>query len=235
MTPARKIDWLTPAVRALSPERLQRYRRFVGGMKLLLPALAAGLVLVLMIWPSGHGPSTKPRALTAADSTMQTPVYTSRSEKGEPYRVTADKARQNPEAPGLTDVTNPTGSIVLEDGSHIEGDARRAQYDQNKGLLFLSGDLTLRHSSGAVFKTEKARVDMNARRASGDAPVKVTGDFGEVDAQGFRLRNQGKVVIFTGPSTARLKMGGTGKGSASSQGFLPSFNPAPPPSSGGGM
>src|SRR6185369_5868618 len=96
------------------------------------------------------------------------------------------------------DLTNPKGTIDLGGGSTIEGQSDIAQYDQTKGTLSINGPLTLKHSSGAVFQTNKAMVDMNAKTASGDAPVKVTGGFGEVNAQGFELQNEGKTIIFKG-------------------------------------
>ncbi|HVY13372.1 MAG TPA: LPS export ABC transporter periplasmic protein LptC [Alphaproteobacteria bacterium] len=233
---AQKTDLFSPAARVFSPQRLLRHTRFVSGMKLVLPSLAAGIVLVLMIWPSSVHPPAPPRKTTALDSTMQAPVYSSRDEKGQPFRVQADQAKQNPTAPGLTDLANPTGAIELQGGGNVQGQAQGAQYDQKEGKLSINGNLTLRHSSGATFQTQKAVVDMNERSASGNAPVKVTGGFGEVNANGFQLLNEGKTVIFTGHPTAHLKLGAGGDANPASamQGLLPSSapgdKPAPPPS-----
>lgn len=219
-------DWFIPAERNLSAPRLQRYSRFVNGMKIGLPLLAAGIVLVLMIWPNTLPQPGPPRKATAMDSSMQAPVYESRDEKGQPYKVEADIAKQNPAQEGLTDLANPRGTIALEGGSTIEGNAEGAQFDQKQGKLSINGNLTLKHSSGAVFETQKAEVDMNTKSASGTAPVKVTGDFGTVDAQGFELQKEGKVVIFTGHAHARLKLGSGSNPADAVKGLVPSSAPA---------
>ncbi|MBI3419463.1 MAG: LPS export ABC transporter periplasmic protein LptC [Proteobacteria bacterium] len=201
-----KEEWFSPATRMFSAKSLKRYSRFVGGMKLLLPLLAVGLVVALMAWPSDIPPPAPPRQATAGDSTMQAPVYTSVDKQGRPYRVQAEGAKQNPTAPNVMDLANPKGTIDLSGGNSLQGQATGAEYDQKTGKMLINGSLTLKHSSGAVFTTEKAVVDMNARSASGNSPVKVTGDFGEVNAQGFEMNDEGKVVIFKGPSTAHLNL-----------------------------
>jgi lipopolysaccharide export system protein LptC len=220
-------DWLTPATHAFSPQRLTRYSRFVGGMKLLLPSLAVGIILILMIWPSSPAPPP-PRKVTAMDSTLEAPIYTSRDEKGQPFKLEADVAKQHPTAPGVTDLANPRAVIEMEGGAVVRGDAPSAQYDQKEGKLTVNGNLKLRHSSGAVFETDKAVVDMNAKTAEGTSPVKVTGSFGEVKAQGFQLVDEGKTVIFTGPSHARLKLDGQQGTPTSALRELPSPPPVKP-------
>jgi lipopolysaccharide export system protein LptC len=224
-----KPDWFEPVNRVLSPSRLNRYTKFVSSMKLALPLIAAGIVLILMIWPSTQPSVPPPRTATAMDSTMQAPTYAARDDKGQPFKVEADNAKQHGSAPNVMDLANPKGKIDLEGGSSIEGDASGAQYDQNKGRLNINGNLTLRHSSGAIFETQKAQVDMNAKTASGDAPVKVTGGFGEVNAAGFELQNEGKVVIFKGPSVAHLKLGSGSNPADAMKGLVPTSAPAAKP------
>jgi lipopolysaccharide export system protein LptC len=159
----------------------------------------------MMVWPSAPAPPP-PRKATAMDSTMEAATYVSRDEKGQPFKLEADVAKQHPTAPGITDLANPRATIEMEGGAVVRGEAPTAQYDQKEGKLVVNSNLKLRHSSGAVFETEKAVVDMNAKTAQGTSPVKVTGGFGEVNAQGFQLVDEGKTVIFTGPSRARLKL-----------------------------
>lgn len=222
----KENDWLAPVEREVSGHRLKRYSRFVDGMKLALPLVAAGIVLVLMIWPSSMPQPAPPRKATAMDSSMQAPIYSSIDDKGQPYKVEADIAKQNPAAPGVMDLANPRGTIALEGGSTIQGAAEGAQFDQNEGKLSINGNLTLHHSSGAIFETQKAEVDMNKKSASGTAPVKVTGSFGEVNAEGFELKDEGRVVIFTGKSHARLKLGSGSNPTDAVQGLVPSSAPA---------
>jgi lipopolysaccharide export system protein LptC len=48
-------------------------------------------------------------------------------------------------------------------------------------------------------------VDIKAGDAEGDEPVAAQGPFGTLTAEGFRLRDRGQVVIFTGRARAVLE------------------------------
>lgn len=226
MTPLQE-DLFEPATRIFSAKSLIRYSRFVGGMKLALPLLAVGLVVAMMAWPSSVPPPAPPRKATAGDSTLQAPGYTSQDEKGRPYHLEADRAKKNPDTPDLTDLANPRGAITLDGGGKVEGQATGAQYDQKDGKMLINGNLTLKHTNGSVFSTERAVVDLNTHDASGDAPVRLTGDFGEVNAQGFQYLEDGKLVIFTGRSTAHLKLGASQSPSDAMQGLVPASQTTP--------
>jgi lipopolysaccharide export system protein LptC len=229
---AAQHDWFEPGTRDVSQTGLKRYSLFVNGMKLALPAIAVGIVVAIMASSASNPAPPPPRKVSALESTMQAPSYASRDDKGQPYKLDADVAKQDPAAPDVMDLTNPKAEIELNNGSTLEGAATTGQYNQKEGKLDINGDLTLHHSSGAVFETSKATVDINAKSASGDAPVHVTGDFGEVNAKGFQLINEGKVVIFTGPSTARLKLGGSnGSPMNSIHDLIPSNQPPLPKTS----
>ena len=55
--------------------------------------------------------------------------------------------------------------------------------------------------------TDTAAIEMNAGNAQGDAPVAAQGPFGTLTAEGFRLRDRGQVVVFTGRSHLTLEGG----------------------------
>lgn len=210
--PHPHADWFQPMARAFSAKTLARYSSFVNGMKIGLPVLAALLLLVLVIVPNANNPPPPAKKDHAVDATMHDPVYTSRDSENRPYQVKGDEARQHPELPNVTTLTNPKGEIELNSGDRVKGDAKNAVYDQNNGTLQLQGDLILRHSDGTTFTTQGAAVDVNGKNAKGDQPVTLQGGFGIVKGSGFEARDGGKIIIFTGPSSATLNMGnGTGE------------------------
>ena len=55
--------------------------------------------------------------------------------------------------------------------------------------------------------TESAAVETEAGTASGDDPVAAQGSFGTITSDGFRIRESGAVVIFTGNAHAVLEGG----------------------------
>lgn len=209
-----QTDWLATGARAFSPEATARYSRFVSSLRVILPVGAAFILMVLFILPNVNGSNVEPKKATASDATMKAPHYTSRDDEGRPYAVDADEARQHQGAAGVTDLANPKAVIDLNNGQKINADAKDAQYDQNTGKLNVQNGLVIRRSDGATFTTDEAHVDINGKNAEGNKPVLLQGNFGEVRGQGFKALDGGKTFIFTGESSAKLKLGGGGLPSA---------------------
>ena len=73
--------------------------------------------------------------------------------------------------------------------------------------LDLAGDVTIHHDNGMTLRTAEAAVEVEAGNASGDTPVAAQGPFGTLESEGFRLRDRGAVVVFTGRAHAVLEGG----------------------------
>lgn len=202
-----KADWLIPETHPVSASAITAYSRFVGSLKLLLPIGAACILMVLVLLPNVNGSNAQPKKLSAVDSAMIDPVYNSHDAKDRPYQVKADTAKQQPELPGVTDLANPKAVIDLENGKKLNAEGKGAVYNEKDGSLNVQKGVVLRHSDGTTFTTEEAQIDMNAKSAQGNKPVLLQGNFGEVRGQGFKALEGGKTIIFTGQSSATLKMG----------------------------
>ncbi|MDX1922079.1 MAG: LPS export ABC transporter periplasmic protein LptC [Alphaproteobacteria bacterium] len=214
-----KTDWLMPETRVVSAGAITRYSRIVGSLKLILPISAACILLVLVVLPNVNGSNVEPKKLTAMDAAMVAPVYTSHDAQNRPYEVKADTARQQPNAAGVTDLSNPKARIDLDNGKTLDAEGKGAQYNEKSGTLNVQKGIVLRHSDGTTFTTEEAHIDMNSKNAEGNKPVTLQGNFGEVKGEGFKAIDGGKTIIFTGQTSAKLKMG-----SGSSGGGLPSIS-----------
>ncbi len=213
MSDARKhsenMDWLAPDS-ARERFDVTRYSFFVNGMKVVLPSLALALLVAVMLWSSGNSPSIKSNRTEAVDATMRDAVYESRDENKNPYKIIAPVARQNPDAPGMVDLTNPTSTIDMGTQGSITANSKNAQYDQNTGTLNVQGDVVLSNQAGTTFKTESAQVDVNNHTVNGDKPVVLEGSFGVVRGQGIQVTEGGKIITFTGQSSAKLNLGSGG-------------------------
>jgi lipopolysaccharide export system protein LptC len=216
--PNEKTDWLAPETRLVSAGSITRYSRIVGSLKLILPISAACILLVLVVLPNINGSNVEPKKLGAVDASMVSPVYTSHDAQNRPFEVKADTAKQKPDAAGITDLANPKAVIDLENGKKINAEGQGAVYNEKDGSLNVQKGVVLRHSDGTTFTTEEAHIDMNSKNAEGNKPVLLQGNFGEVRGQGFKAIDGGKTIIFTGQSSATLKMGGGNK-----NGSLPSI------------
>ncbi len=202
-----ETDWLMPEKRIVTAGAITRYSRIVGSLKLILPISAACILLVLVVLPNVNGSNAEPKKLSAIDATMVSPVFTSHDAQNRPYEVKADAAKQQPNAAGVTDLSNPKASIDLNNGTKLDAEGKGAVYNEKDGTLNVQKGVVLRHSDGTTFTTDEARIDMNSKNAEGNKPVLLQGNFGEVRGEGFKAIDGGKTIIFTGQSSATLKMG----------------------------
>jgi Lipopolysaccharide-assembly, LptC-related len=94
-------------------------------------------------------------------------------------------------------------------------------YQSQAQLLDLFDDVLLLHENGTRFVTKSAHVDVSASTAEGHDPVTGHGPSGDVTGQGFRIRDKGDTIIFTGRSNLLLK-GTTPKAATAAPPALPS-------------
>ncbi len=182
-----------------------RYSMFVGFMKVLLPALAAALMLLVVAWPqftiddSGFRLSVSKLAPDQADSlTMLNARFDGLDDEERPYTLTADMATQSDSDKDLVELELPKADITLEDGTWLALTARSGEYRQKSRILDLTGSVSLFHDQGFELRTEAARIDLVKGRAEGAQPVQGQGGAGLIQAEGFRVLDRGARIIFTG-------------------------------------
>lgn len=182
-----------------------RYSMFVGFMKVLLPALAAALMLLVVAWPqftiddSGFRLSVSKLAPDQADSlTMLNARFDGLDEEERPYTLTADMATQSDSDKDIVELELPKADITLEDGTWLALTARSGEYRQESRILDLTGSVSLFHDQGFELRTEAARVDLVKGSAVGVLPVQGQGGAGVIQAEGFRVLDRGARIIFTG-------------------------------------
>jgi lipopolysaccharide export system protein LptC len=184
-----------------------RYSLFVGWMKLLLPALAAALVLLVVAWPQllpmgRHGVSGLAKlGLDQADSlTMIKPHFEGMDKNDRPFTITADRASQASGDSEMIALEAPQADMTLEDGAWLALTAETGSYARERRLLELEGRVNLFHDKGFELATERALIDLAAGVARGDRPVSGQGPLGMVDAEGFEVHDRGRRILFTGES-----------------------------------
>ena len=195
------------------PAQLARRRILVGLAKRLLPVLALGLLAVVVFWPEIEGNDERSRmsfrrvAQPRAESLrVVSPRYQDVDDMSRPYTVTARVAQQVG-GEQILDLDAPRADMVLTDGGWVHVSADTGRYDRPRQHLDLAGDVTIHHDNGMTLRTPEAAVEVEAGNASGDAPVAAQGPFGTLESEGFRLRDRGAVVVFTGRAHAVLEGG----------------------------
>lgn len=210
------------------------YSRFVTLLKFALPALALAMLALVAAWPSL---TELPTARIAADKgqlEMINPRYFSADEQNQPYSLTAARADQSEEQPGLVALDKPEAEMTETGGTWVTLRSDRGWYDRTTGILRMVGGVRVMRDDGSEFTTDEAYSDVRAGTAWGDHHVVGQGPQGEIDAVGFRMSDRGKTMVFLNDSKANVAPGAQAPGAAPAPPRpaavpLPPIAAAPPP------
>ena len=199
--------------RVFSQGQLARRRFLLRWVKRLLPVAALAVLGVAVLWPEieradgvvrvtiRQGMQAGPEAVRVVE-----PRYQGLDEQNRPYNLTAATASQAGTAT-ILDLERPRADMLLTGGAWVLLESNAGRFDRARNHLDLAGAVTLWHDNGTVLVTEAASVELREVSASGDRPVAAQGPFGTLTSEGFRLRDRGQVVIFTGQSRLVLEGG----------------------------
>lgn len=188
------------------------YSRFVARAKRLLPLLALGLLILVVIWPrldvrfDRFGLIPKIDRRQAHDLRMLKARYTGIDKDNRPFVVTADAAEQmSNDINDLVGLEGPKADLTTAEGGWYEASAFTGTYQPQNKMLDLFGSVALYASRGDEFHTDSARVNLDNSSAEGSEHVTGQGPFGHVDAAGFRIVDHGATVFFTGHTDLYLE------------------------------
>jgi len=178
------------------------YSRYVNLMKVILPIGILMTVGLAIGWPYLNS-LEKEEALVVDTSSpdvkenrMMHPQYMSTDKKGQPFHVDAEWAKRNNDA--VSNLVKPHGTMVMNEGETLDLKAKTGQYDSEKSVLQLQGDVTLTSTDGYLVKTQKANVDTENKTIEGNSPIEGKGPAGSIKgADGFKVesREKGEKVI----------------------------------------
>jgi lipopolysaccharide export system protein LptC len=192
-----------------------RYSKFVGYMRVGLPAAAAFLVLLVLVLPQFMGEDDRFR-ISTTDAVKEAAVealsmvnarYFGTDKKGQPFSVTAKGVKERAGNDKQVELTGPQADITLTNGDWLSLDAAGGLYDRENETLELSGNVSVFQDKGIEMHTETVVVKLKDGTASSKTPVHSQGPFGELNAQGFELYDKGERVLFTGPAQLTLNSG----------------------------
>jgi lipopolysaccharide export system protein LptC len=186
-------------------------------MKVFLPILALLLIGLVLIWPQLKSEDHRfmigfsgIEAREAADLNMVNARYMGVDNNNQPLSITADIAKNLAFDAEVVELEMPKADMTLDDGSWLVLTAEAGKYSQNARRLDLSGLVNLYHDSGYEIRTKMAGIDLAKGEARGTEPVVGHGPFGQLEAQGFVLKDLGARILFTGKSHLVLYSGAGG-------------------------
>ncbi len=177
-----------------------RYSRFVGMMKLLLPLLAFGLVVAVVIWPNEFRQATGFHLTDggAAELTMLRPRYLGTDAHDRPFVVTADRATQDPQDQRLITLVNLQADMSMTDSRWFTVMANKGIYHQQRNYLRLQGAINLFSDQGYEFNAQVAEIDLRSGKAVSNRPVQGQGPFGTLRADRLKVEDFGQRLFFSG-------------------------------------
>jgi len=214
MSPAQQSarERMLESLRRRSPDMIAtmaRRNRLVIVSKTLLPVLAVGILIALVMAPSLHeGAADRiayrvPANAPVAASTMQGAQYRGVDDHGQPFTLTANTANER----GADDIAlqQPQGDITLTSGAWIMLKSDTGLFDQKSQVLGLNGNVTLYRNDGTMMTGPDAKIDLKQGSATSTSPVQAEGPFGTLNATGgYTISNRGEDVVFNGPATLVL-------------------------------
>lgn len=183
------------------------YSRFVRGMRVLLPLIAAGVIGLLVAWPRVERTmeaipkeAVIPQEKGVGSNELLNPRFESRDKKDQPFTVTATRAMQSANDPQVVLLEKPMADITLKNGTWLAAEAQKGAYRQEEEKLLLEGRVRLFRDDGYELLTEKLLVNIKTHEAWSDVPVRAQGPAGTLDATGLNASGAEEKLVFTGPA-----------------------------------
>ena len=129
---------------------------------------------------------------------------TGTNKDGKPYTVTFENASQTKQDADLVTLTAPQADIELKDGAWVALSALRGRYHRGNRIIELDDPVRIFHDSGLEVGTGNVTFNLESGTGAGHDPLRAQAPFGQLESQGFRIRDEAAVFRFTGPVKATL-------------------------------
>lgn len=195
------------------PGRLKRRRGIsVQVLKVALPLVMVATLGYLGYWWWESRDSVVPPDVISpirpttekAEVTVQDVQYDGKDDKGRPFSITAVSASHIDGDDRHISLKKPVADIVLSSGAYVALIANDGTLDRDADIIILTGDVTLFHDNGLSFQTDSATIDMKGKTAEGDDVVEGQNGDGELVSEGFRVRDDGDTIVFTGKAYVKI-------------------------------
>ncbi len=178
-------------------ERDRLYGRYVRMMKLVLPALAGVIILVLVVVPmfaaSESGFTLDFAELTDYDDKirMVAPQFAGVDKKGRVFNVKAEFAWRDAADDDLVNLDVISADVTLKSGPWLALDSLSGTYRTDDEILTLLGLVNVYSDVGYEVHGRNIRLDIPVGKASSTEAVYGQGPFGVFEAGGMELDIEG--------------------------------------------
>ena len=183
------------------------YSRFVQLMRVGLPLVAAGIILLVVTWPQFEDKSPRFKLSIsnvdtekAVGQNIVNPRYTGTDSKNRPFTITAKSAYRTHDKPQTVKLTSLKAELVGQNGAWLAILAGSGVYDRKLEHLNLENGVSLFYNKEYTIHTKTAQIGLLKGRAVGNDFVKGHGPAGTLEAAGFQILETEQHLSFIGKS-----------------------------------
>jgi len=184
-------------------EQDRQYGNYVRLMKLLLPALSVGVIVMLAIYPllvqTETGFTLDFAELTEHDDTIRmiSPHYAGSDRRGRNFDIKAETAYQNATEDKIVYLDIISADVALEAGGWMALDSLGGTYQPGADLLDLTGQVNIFSDIGYEAHSRAMSLDMEQGVATSKHQVHGQGPFGVFESGGMEVDIDGNYVHLT--------------------------------------
>lgn len=197
-------------------DNIAKHTQIVRMSKLILPAIAAGIIGLLLIIPSLKDATndilfdiTKPKFGELEKLHVENMVFNITDADNRVSNFYTPNIDETAPQSKLIKLAKPKGRITLSDDSWIDIKSKVGYFNQTDNVLNLQQAIEADFNKGMLLETTEVFYDFNKSMGYGKKPVTGTGTLGDVRSQGFEINSKKKIITFTGKTFIKVKEKGT--------------------------
>ena len=193
-------DWALPG---------SAWDRFTRAMKLLLPAAAAAVLLIGLIWPLRQDREfsfilSKDEVEMAGDRMrLGDAIYRGEDDEGRPFVIRAGRGVQQTSANPRVVLSDLDARIRMEEGV-ASVSAPRGIYDMEAERLFVDGPVRVRRADGYRLVTSDVVLDIPSRQLLGEGRIEGAHPLGSFAGDRLQADLNSRVLVLEGNAKMRI-------------------------------
>ena len=142
-----------------------------------------------------------------SDQIIIEPKFLGLNKNKKPFLVKASKAEKISNQENVYKLQKPSGEMKDNKGIMFFLNSLEGEFDQNNQKIHLYENVYLKNLEGLSFKTESAYIDLETNDIYGNVKTFGFNNNGKISSQGFKIKDQGNIITFKGPTNLIINHG----------------------------
>lgn len=142
-----------------------------------------------------------------SDQVIIEPKFLGLNKNKKPFLVKAHRAEKISNQENVYKLKKPSGEMKDNKGTMFFLNSLEGEFDQNNQKIHLYENVYLKNLEGLSFKTESAYIDLETNDIYGNVKTFGFNNNGEISSQGFKIKDQGNIITFKGPTNLIINNG----------------------------